>query len=101
MRDLGRAMEMLSTAVKLNPTHSPSYFQRGLIFHEIRQYTLAVKDYTMVIGLNPKSGAAYYNRALAYHFLKQYEKSIADYESSIAVRNTSIHYTIVLVFLTI
>ncbi len=62
-----------------NISKAESYFQIGMSYDELKDYTSAIKSYTKVIELNPNILEAYYNRGLAHSDLKEYDLAIKDY----------------------
>src|SRR5690606_17256139 len=58
---------------------------RGFVYHEQGDYTLAIADYDQVIRLDPENADAYYNRGLAYHASGAYAEAVADYTQAITL----------------
>lgn len=73
--DLDRAI-----AIAINAKFTLGYYNRGTLFHKMKDYKRAVDDFTVVIKNAPKFGPAYNNRSSAYTSLKQYDKAIAEYD---------------------
>ena len=60
-----------------------TYNNRGVAYHELKQYERAIEDFSKAIELNPNLADGYYNRGFTYHELKQYERAIEDYNKAI------------------
>ena len=66
MQDYGRAIEDLDNAIRLNPSYSEAFVNRGLAYAHQREHERAIADFTMAIRLDPRNAAAYTNRGVAY-----------------------------------
>ena len=60
-----------------------TYNNRGVAYHELKQYERAIEDFNKAIELDPNLADGYYNRGFTYHELKQYERAIEDYNKAI------------------
>ena len=58
-------------------------FNQGVENSKLKQFDMAIADYTRAIGLNPKSAKAYNNRGIAYGGLEQFDKAILDFTKAI------------------
>jgi tetratricopeptide (TPR) repeat protein len=67
-------------ALQLSPKNAYTYYNRGNLFAQEKNYTRAVDDYTHAIKLDPRLAQAYYNRAIAYYF----EGRIADAQKDLS-----------------
>ena len=65
-------------AVKLSPDFVYSYFNRGNLRCALRDYRVAIEDYSEAIERSPEFAEAYFNRGLAYLSLGENKKGIAD-----------------------
>ena len=72
-------------ALKANPKNATAYYNRGLAYHSLKQYTRAIEDYTWAARLNPKDMRAYNNRGIVYGSQNQYAKSVEDFTRAIAL----------------
>jgi tetratricopeptide (TPR) repeat protein len=64
------------------------YLNRGLTYHNLGEYTLAIDSYDTSIRLNPIYAEAYNNRGASYGTLKQHEQAIADFDIAIRLNPT-------------
>ena len=62
--------------LKSNPSHAPTYYNRGTTNLAAGNLERAIADFTKAISLNPKYAEAYYNRAVAHNKNKQYLQAI-------------------------
>ncbi|MBC5774990.1 tetratricopeptide repeat protein [Pontibacter sp. KCTC 32443] len=62
---LGKAVSMLNTAIKLDSAFAPFYNNRGLLHYQLYQNKLAIRDYKAAIALDSTEGTYYANLALA------------------------------------
>ncbi len=69
--------------VKNNPEAELAYFNRGIIYKYLKNYSQAIEDYTQAIKLNPNYARAYYERGNAYKNLENYSQAIEDYTQAI------------------
>jgi tetratricopeptide (TPR) repeat protein len=78
------AVEAYSRAIEVMPDYTPAWKERGSIRQDIlKQYNLAVTDWSKVIELEPKNFWAWHARAFAYSNLHQSDKAIADFSKAI------------------
>jgi serine/threonine protein kinase/Flp pilus assembly protein TadD len=78
-----QAIAELNEAVRCNPRHYWSYFQRGMCFKETGEYTLAAGDFGTCIGLWPEFAWAYFNRGWVLHQIGKRENACADYTDAL------------------
>ena len=77
------AIEILSYLIDRNPSDANDYNNRGLIYFQSGNLTLAIADYNKALQLNPHLAGAYNNRANYYANQGQLEDAIADYDRAI------------------
>ena len=66
-------------------SESESFYHKGHVYLNQRQYNLAIDEYTKAIALDPQYGKAYNNRGLAYYRNLQYDLALSDYNKAIAL----------------
>ena len=78
-----KAVDYLNRAIvsKQNPVES--YNNRGLAYHELKQYKKAIADFSQAIKLDPAHIAAYNNRGNAYYEMNEYELALVDFNRSL------------------
>ena len=82
-------------AIKINPNDAQIYNNRGVAYSMLKNYKLAIDDFTRSIEIDPnylivKKGNsigsnAYNNRGRVYYNLESYENAIADFTRSIEI----------------
>lgn len=65
--------------------HLNVLYNRGLNYHNNKEYTLAIKTFSEIILINPQHANAYCQRGNSYAQLRQYEQAIADYEKALTL----------------
>lgn len=60
-----------------------AYYDRGVLYRDRNQHSLAVRDFTEAMRLDPKNSDAVLNRGVSYGALGQYRRSIRDYTAAI------------------
>lgn len=78
-----KAIAELNQAIRLNPHHYWSYFQRGMCFKELAEYTQAAADFGTCIGLWPEFAWAYFNRGYVLHQVGKRENAYEDYTDAL------------------
>ena len=90
MADPQKAIEYLSKAIKLQPDSNDSnfaYYNRGVVYTNLKQYQRAIEDYNAAIRLMPNDYESYNNRGGAYSNLGQYQRAIEDYDEAIRLKS--------------
>ncbi|MTJ18896.1 MULTISPECIES: serine protease [unclassified Dolichospermum] len=64
---------------------STTYADRGGAYVTLKEYKLAINDYTQAIQLNPQNAEYYAIRGGIYSFLKEYKQAIDDYTQAIKI----------------
>jgi tetratricopeptide (TPR) repeat protein/serine/threonine protein kinase len=78
------AVEAYSRAIEVVSDYTLAWKGRGLIRQDIlKQYNLAVTDWSKVIELEPSNAWAWNYRGCAYYGLYQYDKALADFNKAI------------------
>src|SRR6266536_5107240 len=83
--ELDRAISDYDSAIRLDPSRSSAYHERGSVFHTKGDYQRAIADYSEAIRLDTRNANAFNNRALAYRKLGDLDRAIRDYDASIRV----------------
>jgi tetratricopeptide (TPR) repeat protein len=66
LRNYGRAIDDLNTAIRHNPSYSAAFLSRGVAYGLRGEHDRAIADFTDAIRLDPRNVAAYTNRGVAY-----------------------------------
>lgn len=82
-----KAVEYLSTAIKLKPDYGEAYALRGDIYSATGRDAQAAGDYKKVIQLEkPKDAFGYLRRSSAYAGLNNFQKAIQDNDAAIRLQ---------------
>jgi lipoprotein NlpI len=84
-RLLGKALESLEQAIKLDPKRFDAYFLQGQILAAQRKSEEAIKSFSKVIEIDPKASTAYEDRGEEKFKLGQIDAAIEDYNRYIAL----------------
>jgi serine/threonine protein kinase/tetratricopeptide (TPR) repeat protein len=82
-RRYAEAVEELEHALRLNPRHYWSVFQRGICHLEMGKPALAAGDFGVCIGLWPEFAWGHFNRGAALNKLGEKARAIADYTAAL------------------
>jgi tetratricopeptide (TPR) repeat protein len=80
------AVDYWSRAISKNQSTVKAYNNRGIAYHELKQYDKAIKDYSQAIKMDPADVAVYNNRGNAYYEQNKYELALADYNRGLKRR---------------
>lgn len=81
-----KAVDYWSRAISKNQNTVKAYNNRGIAYHELKQYDEAIKDYSQAIKMDPADVAVYNNRGNAYYEQNKYQLALADYNRSLKRR---------------
>ncbi|HUX12569.1 MAG TPA: tetratricopeptide repeat protein [Spirochaetia bacterium] len=76
---LNDAIVSYSKAIQQRAELPGAYYNREIVYYDLRMMGEAIIDFTKAISLNPDYREAYFNRANAYSLESDYPKSVADY----------------------
>ena len=82
-RDSFEKVRCYGEAIKCNPRNSEAYFNRGLAYYNMDNYSRASHDFTSTIDLDPTHSEAYYNRGRILFSKGNYAGAIKDYTEAI------------------
>jgi lipoprotein NlpI len=77
---LGKALNALDSAIKLEPNRLDAYFFRAQILALQRKSADAVDTFSKVIQLDPRASSAYQGRGLEEFKLGEMDKALADFD---------------------
>ena len=78
-----KAIDYWGRAIRSKQNTVKAYNNRGLAYHELKQYEKAVADFNQAIKLDPAHIAAYNNRGNSYYEMSEYELALIDFNRSI------------------
>jgi predicted Zn-dependent protease len=85
-KDPHKAVDYWSRALASKQNTAVAYSNRGLAYHELKQYQKAVKDYNAAIRRDPGYAAAYNNRGNAYYEMTEYQLALKDFDQSLKLK---------------
>ncbi len=83
--DLTNAVLLYSQAIDNNPTFAMAYQMRGVAEQQLKKYSQAINDYSMVITYGEPyfKAVGYYNRGVVKNMNGNYEEAIPDFSKAI------------------
>ena len=78
-----KAVDYWSRAISSRQNTVEAYNNRGLAYHELKQYEKAIDDFSQAIKMDPAHVAAYNNRGNAYYEMNEYELALMDFNRSL------------------
>ncbi|HWR00430.1 MAG TPA: tetratricopeptide repeat protein [Chlorobaculum sp.] len=86
MGDQRKAVELIGKAISLNPENEEFHFNRGLAFHELKEFSAAVSCFEKATGLKQDYCEAYCHRGNALQELYRFEEAVDGYDQAVAIR---------------
>jgi superkiller protein 3 len=68
-----------------NPNNANAYYNLGLTYNDLKNYTEAIKCFQKAIAIDPNDAKAYYNMGIAYRHLKNSEEAIKCFQKAIEI----------------
>ncbi len=72
-----------SEAIRKNPKSAGAYNGRGVLYSELGETDMAIRDLGKAIEINPSYDDAYNNRGEVYRKKKMYREALADYQKAV------------------
>jgi len=82
-KDPQAAINFWNRAISSKQNTASAYNNRGLAYHELKQYQKAISDYSQAIRLESGYAAAYNNRGNSYYEMTEYQLALRDYNQSL------------------
>ena len=82
-RDFALRLKYLTESIRILPSNSNAYYNRGVINTKSNYFDDAIADFSTAISLNPYDAKAYNNRGWINFKKKEYVKSIQDFNIAI------------------
>ena len=79
------AMQQFNAAIKMDPSISEGYLQRGRAYLKQLMFAEAVTEFNLAINYNPNDPRSYNGRAVAYASQGSYNQAIIDFNKAIEV----------------
>lgn len=86
-RKLDEAIRLYSKAIEANPYYTMAYQMRAVAEQQMKQYALAISDFTMVISSNDPlfKVVGYFNRGVLKNMTGDYAGAIPDFTQAIEI----------------
>ena len=84
--DPTKAVNYWNRAISSKQNTAVAHSNRGLAYHELKQYRKAVQDYNSAVKLDPDYAAAYNNRGNSYYELTEYQLALNDFNQSLKLK---------------
>jgi tetratricopeptide (TPR) repeat protein len=81
--EFDQAITAFTQAITLKPDYTEAYYNRGLVYYEIKAADRALANFNEAIRLDRNYAAAYFNRGLVYADRGDYARALADYNETI------------------
>lgn len=85
-------IDVCTKILRAHPNHALSYYNRGSLYSNRKEYKKALDDFNLAIELNPSYASAYNNRGLVYFNMKQYKEAIDDYTCALEINESAIEF---------
>lgn len=80
-----RAVELISTAIRINGTQAAAHYNLGNAFRLLKRHTEAVECYDRAVALRPDYARAYNNLANSLRDAGRSEQAISSYDRAVAI----------------
>ena len=80
------ALHAYNKIIQLNPSHTETYFNRGIVFQKLKQFQNSIDSYDQAIKLNPDYPQAFNNRGYALQELGNLNQAIDSYNQAILLK---------------
>jgi tetratricopeptide (TPR) repeat protein len=81
--DPKKALNYWNKAIRKDSKSAELYNNRGLAYHNLKQYQKAISDFSQAIQMKPEDATAYNNRGNTHYEMLKYDLAEADYNKSI------------------
>lgn len=85
-KDPNQAVNYWNRAISSKQGTAIVYSNRGLAYHDLKQYQKAVKDYSKAIKMDSGYAEAYNNRGNSYYELNEYRLALNDFNQSLKLK---------------
>src|ERR1039457_1531356 len=83
--DYQGALKAYKHVLEMDPNYQMAYYNLGITYSAIFQWTNAISAYTKAIEIDPKYSDAYFNRSIAFRQLSLFDKALADLSKIISI----------------
>ncbi len=85
-KDPRKAIKYWNHAIRNEQHKAVAYGNRGLAYHDLKQYRMAIQDFNRAIELDPDYATAYNNRGNSHYELNEYQQALNDYNKSLKLK---------------
>jgi hypothetical protein len=85
-KDPKKAIDYWGRAIDKHQNTAQAYHNRGLAYHDLKNYQQAIQDYTQAIELDSSDVVAFNNRGNSYYELAEYQLALADFNKSLQLQ---------------
>ena len=78
-----KAVEYWGHAIDQKQNNAKAFNNRGLAYHELKQYQKAIQDFDQAIKMDPGYVAAFNNRGNSYYEMAEYQRALTDFNQSL------------------
>ena len=79
------AIEYYQKAVSINPEYVNAYYNMGIDYHNLENYTQAISCYQKAVSIDPSDAFAYSSMGFAYARLENYTQAISCFQRAISI----------------
>jgi tetratricopeptide (TPR) repeat protein len=83
---LKEAMERYNFVISRSENYAEAYQKRGWLFNDMKDYSLAIVDFTKATEITPTFSDAYFGRGYAYLKQDNYDAAIKDFNKVIEIQ---------------
>lgn len=76
---LQEALANYNKATKLDSNYVRAYYNKGVIYTELKDHTSAIEEYSKSINIDKEFSDAYLNRANEYYYINKFKFAMEDY----------------------
>ena len=81
-----KAVDLIGKAIALDPGNEAFHFNRGIAFHELKEFSSAASSFDKATGIKPDYFEAFCHRGNALHELNRLEEAVACYDQAVAIK---------------
>ncbi|MCP4681827.1 MAG: tetratricopeptide repeat protein [Desulfobacterales bacterium] len=81
-----KSIQDYTDALEKRPDFVLVFFNRGVIFFEMRQYMQAISDFTQYIDSEPRNSEAFFLRGVSHRYIGEFQKAVSDLNTAVDLR---------------
>ena len=83
---LKEALERYDFVISRSENYADAYLKRGWLYNDLKNYNLAIVDFTKAQEISPSFSDAFFGRGYAYYKQENYELAIKDFDKVIELQ---------------